>query len=122
MVARRARRRIDPESASRILRTVPTLDKAFLFFTDVGKYTGKLASSLEDFLEKMSMVPLRSLEFHLGRRDFQKWIKGTLEDEYLANRIDKMARTIQGEEIRKTLRKLVQNRLGQLKTAQKTKA
>ena len=64
-------RRVDYESASWILEAVP-IDKAFLFFTDVGEYTGKLASSLEDFLAKMNMIPLRSLEFHLGRRDFQK--------------------------------------------------
>jgi len=67
----KTRRRVDCESASWILEAVP-IDKAFLFFKDVGEYTGKLASSLEDFLAKMNVIPLRSLEFHLGRPDFQK--------------------------------------------------
>lgn len=114
MVAKRARRKIDPELASRILRTVP-MHNAFLFFTDVGKYTGEFASSLTDFLEKLNKIPLKSLEFHFGRRDFEKWVKGTLGDEYLAKRIGKIDRLIQGEEIRKALQKTVQNRLSQLK-------
>jgi len=120
MVAKRTRRKIDPELALRILRTVP-MPNAFLFFTDEGQYTGKSASSLADFLEKLNKIPLKSLEFHFGRRDFEKWVEGTLGDEYLADRITRIERTIQGENIRKTLQKTVKNRLNQLKTAQKTK-
>jgi len=48
-------------------------------------------------------------------------IKGTLGDEYLANRISNIDNTIQGEEIRKILQKMVQNRLEQLNRSKEPK-
>lgn len=90
MAARmRAKSRIDSDSASRILRKVP-LCEAFLFFTDIGQYEGEFAPSLSDFHEKLNRVPLKSIEFHLKRGDFERWSRETLGDEYLANRISKM--------------------------------
>ena len=55
-----------------------TLMNPFYFFTDIGQYTGLLAVSLPDFYEKLKLVDTRSLQFHLHRRDFQKWIKSSL--------------------------------------------
>jgi len=61
------------ENISRILRTLPR-EKAFYFFTSIGNYTGESASSLKEFMEKINEVNLKSLEFHLHRGDFEKWI------------------------------------------------
>lgn len=120
MGAERTKSKIDPESALKILRTVSPPD-AFLFFTDVGQYTGEFAACLGEFLEKLNRIPLKSLDFHFGRGDFERWIRGTLGDEYLADRMGKVERTIHGEEIRKTLQKTIKSRLRQLKVATKTK-
>jgi hypothetical protein len=49
--------------ASRILRTVSTTE-AFHFFTGIGQYDGKFATSLTDFSENIKMAPLKSIEFH----------------------------------------------------------
>ena len=87
----------------------------------MGQYTGELATCLDEFLEKLNKIPLTSLEFHFERGDFEKWIRGTLGDEYLADRIGKIDRTIQGEEIRKTFLKTVRLRRRQLGLATKTK-
>jgi len=70
----------------RILRTV-SREKAFYFFTSIGNYTGESAASLKDFINKINEVNVKSLEFHLYRGDFEKWIDETLEDKELAMEI-----------------------------------
>ena len=106
--------RIDRELASRILRIVP-IPEAFLFFTDIGQYNGEFAPSLADLCEKLKTTPLKSIEFHLKRGDFERWIRETLGDEYLANRISKIDRSTHGEELRTTIQRIAKNRLDQLK-------
>lgn len=73
-------------SSSRILRKLPR-ENAFYFFTSIGNYTGVSAASLEEFIEKIKEVNIKSLEFHLYRGDFQKWVDETLEDRELAEKI-----------------------------------
>ena len=73
-------------SISRILRKVPR-ENAFYFFTSIGNYTGESATSLEEFVKKVKEVNVKSLEFHLYRGDFEKWVTETLEDEELAEKI-----------------------------------
>ena len=108
--------RIDSETALKILRTV-SVQEAFLFFTDVGQYTGEFAQSLESFYEKMSNVPLKSLDFHQKRGDFEKWIREIFGDAYLANRIGKINMSTKGEKLRARLKGTVKKRLNQLKMA-----
>jgi len=107
---------IDPKLASQILRKVPP-PEAFLFFTDIGKYTDESAPCLKDFLEKLERIPLESIEFHFKREDFERWIKETLSDEYLANRISRIDRSTGGEELRTALQTIVRGRLDQLEAA-----
>jgi hypothetical protein len=109
---KRARSELDPETASKILATVSP-PEAFLFFTDMGEYTGELAACLSDFYEKLKTIPAESIQFHHKRGDFGKWIKGTLGDEYLAERISRIEST-QAEELRKKIDRIVQRRLNQL--------
>jgi len=106
--------KIDSETASRILRPV-SVQKSFLFFTDVGQYTGEFARSLEEFYEKISNAPLKSLDFHFKRGDFEKWIEEILGDTLLAERIKRMDRTVQGKKLRMKLKGTVKRRLNQLK-------
>lgn len=70
----------------RTLRTLPR-GQAFYFFTSIGNYTGESAVSLEEFAKKILQINLKSLEFHLYRGDFEKWITETLEDMSLAYKI-----------------------------------
>ena len=72
--------------ASRILRKLPK-EQAFYFFTCVGNYTGECAASFEEFLEKIKEIDIKSLEFHLYRGDFDKWIAEILEDKELAEEV-----------------------------------
>ena len=75
--------------ASRILRTL-SREKAFYFFTSIGNYTGESATSLEEFTKKILDVNIKSLEFHLYRGDFVKWVAQTLEDRILAKKINQL--------------------------------
>jgi hypothetical protein len=76
-------------SPSRTLRKLPR-EKAFYFFTSIGNYTGKSADSLEEFTKEILDANVRSLEFHLYRGDFERWISDTLEDYELASKIRKL--------------------------------
>ncbi|MEM2851430.1 MAG: DUF5752 family protein [Candidatus Bathyarchaeia archaeon] len=113
---KRTDNRIDSELALRVLRTVSIIE-SFLFFTDVGQYTGEFASCLAVFLEKLERAPLKSIEFHFKRGDFERWIKETLGDEHLAEKIREIDRSIQGEELRTTIQTTVKSRLDQLRIA-----
>jgi hypothetical protein len=97
-----------------ILRTVP-YEKGFHFHTALGQFTGETATSLDDFERKLQLVPAESVVFHLLRRDFQEWIKDTLGDSELAERVDKIKNTLPDEEMRKETIAIVQTRLTQLK-------
>lgn len=59
-------------------------EKAFYFFTSVGNYTGVSASSLKEFDDKIKEVNVKSLEFHLNRGDFEKWLSEVVKDNELA--------------------------------------
>jgi len=100
-------------SASQILRTVST-NEAFRFFTVIGQDSGISATSLADFSEKIKSVPLQSTEFHFKRGDFEWWIRDTLRDEYLANKIGRIDKSIQGEALRSEIQGIVRNRLSYL--------
>ena len=95
------------ENISRILRTLPR-EKAFYFFTSIGNYTGESASSLKEFMEKINEVNLKSLEFHLHRGDFEKWIAEVLEDNELAEEIGKLQKlNLTGNALRNQLYRIV---------------
>jgi len=102
------------ETASKIMRTVPR-EKAFYFFTSIGNYTGVSASSLKEFVEKINEVNIKSLEFHLYRGDFEKWISEVLEDGELAVEIKKLQKfNLIGDTLRNQLYLTVSRRLKRL--------
>jgi len=103
-------------SYSRVLRTV-LREEAFYFFTSIGNYTGQSAASLEEFLQKIKDVDIKSLEFHLFREDFEKWIALTLGDNILAEEIKILrAQKVVGNALRDRLYFIVSRRLKDLKS------
>ncbi len=97
-----------------ILRRV-SIHEAFLFFTDEEHYTGKFAQSLDIFVREIDNVPLKSIEFHFERGDFQKWIRNIIGDNELASRFNCIEESMRGVELRKTIKKTVKERIDQLK-------
>jgi hypothetical protein len=109
---------ISAELTSKILRTV-SMAEAFHFFTDIGQDTGKSATSLADFSEKLKVVPLKSIEFHFKRGDFGRWSRETLGDEHLAREIGRIEESVHREQalesLRTAIQRTVENRLRYLK-------
>jgi len=91
-------------------------EEAFYFFTSIGNYTGVSAASLDEFLQKIKDVDIKSLEFHLFREDFEKWVSQILGDGRLADDIRSIRiQKIVGNSLRDRLYFLVSRRLKELK-------
>ena len=84
-----------------------------------GTHTKVSAVSLEDFAAKLDGIDNSSILFHYPRGDFQAWIRDTLKDDVLAGRMCFIERDISGEQLRKELLKMVQNRISELKTSKR---
>jgi len=108
---------ISLEAIKTILSMVPP-GKGFYFYTDIGKYTGLLASSLAEFCDMVKIVDVRSLEFHLYRGDFEYWIRDTLKDEVLASEVSEIKKlALKGEELRLKMYNVLKERYDELKRA-----
>ena len=102
------------ESVSTILRTVRR-EEAFYFFTSIGNYVGVSASSLKEFSERIKDVNIKSLEFHLCRRDFEKWMAEVLHDNELAGSVRRLqGSALTGDALRSQLGEIVSRRIKQL--------
>jgi hypothetical protein len=99
---------------TKILSTVPH-DKEFYFYAEFGRYTGEAATDLVTFAQKLETINADSVNFHFQRNDYQNWIKTTVGDNVLAERIDHISRLLPIEDLRKELVSTVQTRIAQLK-------
>ncbi len=63
-------------------------DKSFHFYTGIGYPTVYIAQSLSDFYGIARQIGEDSLEFHLSRGDFSKWVDDVLVDCELAEKIE----------------------------------
>jgi len=99
---------------SKILSTVPP-ENAFYFCTAEGAYTNISANSLQDFAEKLSELDEKSILFHYPRGDFQAWIRDTLGDKELANKLCFIQQGISGRLLRNQLLEMVKTRIEELK-------
>jgi len=105
-----------PSSVARILRKL-SRENAFYFFTSIGNYIGENAASLEEFVKKIGEVNAKSLEFHLYRGDFQKWVAEVLEDGELAEDIKSLKNLKPvGDALRDQLYLVVSKRFEKLKS------
>ena len=105
--------KVDQELAADVLQTVP-YDKAFHFHDAQNMYLGTYADSLEDFVDKIQTIDLRSIQFHLPRKDFENWIR-MLGDIELAKKVELMRLAhLTGEHLRNTLYQTAKTRLDEL--------
>lgn len=104
---------IDATIARKILSTVPYA-QGFHFFTTDGHYTGETATSLIVFSKDLSGIDIQSIRYHFDRGDFQKWIRTTIGDEELANRVGSLENNRSDEAILRELTEVLQKRLAEL--------
>jgi hypothetical protein len=87
----------------------------FYFCVDIGKYTGVSAGSYEDFLASIKRVEAKSLNFHLERGDFERWVLDILKDEGLAREIGELkSQRLRGQALRNRLYGTVSERYKEL--------
>ena len=91
------------------LRTVP-FESGFHFYTAVGNYTGITATNLSEFAAKLKTIPMESVTFHFQRNDFQKWIKYTIKDSEIAERINRAKGAQSTEDLRKEILRILETR------------
>lgn len=101
------------QDGSKILSTVPP-EKAFYFFTAEGVYTNISANSLQNFADKLDGIDESSILFHYPRGDFQAWIRDTLQDIELANKMCFIQQGISGQILRNQLLEMVKTRIKEL--------
>ena len=78
-----------------------------------------MATSIEDFAEILRSVDSKSIDFHMERRDFEKWVLGVFGDEELVQILSRRM-VFQGEKRRDELVMAVKNHLEDLKKMTKT--
>jgi hypothetical protein len=104
---------ISESKIRKILSIVPH-DRVFNFFTCLDCNTGEMANSLEIFSQKLEIINPDSVKFHFQRNDFQNWIKTSVGDDVLTDRISHINRQLSVEDLRNELVKTVKERISQL--------
>lgn len=86
-------------------QNIQTVDyeKGFHFFNGSGNYEGETATSLVTFEFILESINPDSIRYHMGRADFQKWIREILCDDALAERIDELRTDVSDQELREEL-------------------
>lgn len=91
--------------------------KCFHFFLGVGpdKSLGLSACNLWELKEKVEIVDVRSLEFHVSRGDLEKWCRDVLGENMLAEQITHVRqRGLKGVSLRNKLSEIIHNRIKEL--------
>ena len=105
--------KIDKDIAQNILESV-SLERSFHFYYDIDQYSGIYAVGLEDFIDKINVISLKSIEFHVPRRDFEFWIR-SLGDLELSKKLGILrTKNLTGENLRDNLYLIVKTRYEEL--------
>jgi len=89
-------------------------ERAFYFYAGMGEPIGVTANSLREFGEKVKMVQAKSIEFHLGRGDFENWVYMLGDPELVKSLVKVRGSGLGGEKLRAELLRVVQTRVRQL--------
>jgi len=105
--------KVDKKLALNILSPV-SVEKAFHFYYGLNQHSGVYADSLKDFVDKIQNVDLKSIEFHIPRKDFELWIR-SLGDLELSKKLELLRmRRLSGENLRKEVYETVNSRYEEL--------
>jgi hypothetical protein len=78
--------------------------------------------SLKGLERAVEQISLKSVEFHLKRGDIEKWAENSLHDKTLTHELTKVRATkLEGEQLRRTLIKLLKARLDSLEIKTESK-
>jgi len=101
-------------TAKRLLRRLPA-EKGFTFFTDFARPTKWTVHSLKEFQTTLKDIDPKTIQFHMERGDFARWIRQVIGDEKLADEIAKLSnKNLDAETLRKMILNTVKNRITEL--------
>ncbi|MFO7168625.1 MAG: DUF5752 family protein [Chloroflexota bacterium] len=93
----------------------PLPDGQRFYFRDAAGGEHGQAASLWEFREALARLPGDVLQYHLSRGDFSRWVRDTLHDSELADRLARISRRgMAGEELRQALVSVVVDRFDEL--------
>jgi hypothetical protein len=100
------------KNALKISIQIPA-EKAFNFYVNVDKPLGFSAQSIAEFYRIVKQVIVDSVDFHLYRGDFERWVGDVLMDQVLADEVDEIeGYGLNGEDLRKALLRIIDERYG----------
>jgi hypothetical protein len=85
-------------------------DSAFSFYSDIGKPLNMHAHTLRDFANKLEKIDAKSIEFHVGRGDFEAWFTAIGDADLAKKTAAVKQKKLAGENLRKQLREVVEQR------------
>ncbi len=89
--------------------------KRFHFHDESGRYLHQAAANLWEFRQRVEELPLSSIQHHLRRADFERWLREVLHDDELAHRVHRMRQgDLTGEPLRQALLDIVIERYEEL--------
>jgi hypothetical protein len=89
--------------------------KRFHFYNSSGRYLNRSVANLWEFREALGELPVDSLQYHLKRGDFERWLQDIFHDSELVNRMRKIAhRDLREEALRQALLEAVAERYEEL--------
>ena len=101
------------DKGKRTLKAVAPLpaNMRFNFYVAVGQPTSLSAGSVKEFHDLALKVNLTSLEFHVGRGDFENWFGTAVGDAGLADEFAKMKKKgLMGEDLKEAIVKAVDSK------------
>ncbi len=76
----------------------------FNFYYAIGQPTGASAGSVAEFYDLSGKMNVASLEFHIGRGDFENWFRTAIGDSATAAEFAKMKEAnLRGDDLRKAI-------------------
>jgi alpha-amylase len=101
--------------ARRMLRPLP-IERGFTFFYEFARPTKLTVHSLDEFRSALKVIEIESIEFHVARGDFERWIKQVVGDETLANRLKDLPKEkLSGVTLRNRVVNVVERRINELR-------
>jgi alpha-amylase len=103
-------------AAKRLLRRLPA-GMGFKFSYDFIRSSGLVVQSLREFCSVLKTIDVSSVEYHVERGDFVRWLSQVVGDEELSNEVNRIGNTkrkLKGETLRKRILRVVEKRLKQL--------
>jgi Mn-dependent DtxR family transcriptional regulator len=84
-------------------------EKSFHFYSQIGYPTVYEAKSLANFYRLIEQIGVDVIEFHMGRGDFENWLREVFGDEKLADEFGRIKNAnLKGEALRKEILKVIE--------------